>query len=218
MNDNKKLKHLLILQSFMPLMFLLLIKNFKFNLIKLVSKFFVEIWECDFSVIKTAITHESFLLSVIIIMCLSWIIKGILAIIQFRDIQNSDFIEGDKIMIKNYSSDSGLIFFTTFIMPLILDDIGTLRNFLVFIGLLTMMVALMCKTNLYYQNPVLTILGYKTFCFSFVEEDISQKTDNQLIGITYGNLDESRIIKYKLIADDIYLIYNKNQFQSTKES
>ncbi|AGL00591.1 hypothetical protein Desgi_1062 [Desulfoscipio gibsoniae DSM 7213] len=211
MNGNRKLRKLLILQSFVPLMFLLLLKNCEFNLFNLVCKFFIRIWKHDFSAITIAITHEKFLLLIVVVGCLFWILKGILAMFQFRNVQNSNFIEGDKIVIKNYSSDAGLIFFTTFIVPLVLDDIGELRNSLVFIGLLTMIIALMHKTNLYYQNPVLTILGYKTFQFYFIEDNNSAGMNNELIGITYGKIDESKIIKYQLVADDVYLIYNKTQ-------
>ena len=212
MNGNIKLRNLLILQSFMPLMFLLLLKNFDFNLFNLVYKFFIRSWKHDFSTITVAITHEKFLLLIVVVGCLIWILKGILAMFQFRNVQNSNFIEGDKILIKNYSSDAGLIFFTTFIVPLVLDDISNPSNFLVFIGLLMMIIALMCKTNLYYQNPVLTILGYKTFQFHFIEDNDATEMNNELIGITYGKIDESKIIKYQLVADDVYLIYNKTQY------
>ena len=145
-----------------------------------------------------------------IVGCIVWFVRGVIAIKQFRNVQNANYIEGDKIKISGFSSDAGLIFFMTFIMPLVLDDIGKLRNFLVFIGLLLIVILLMCKTNLYYQNPVLTILGYKTFQFKFIDENSTLQNGRDLIGITYGKIDENRIIKYQLIADNVYLIYNKN--------
>lgn len=207
--ENKKLKRLLILQSFLPLMFLIFLKNFEFDLINLFSEFFTRILSRDFKVIITALTHKKFLLFIIVLGCILWILRGIVAAFQFRHVQNSNFIEGDKIEIKKYTSDSSLIFFTTFIVPLVIDDIGRLNNFLVFIGLLAIIIALMCKTNLYYQNPVITILGYNTFQFQFSECDDVSMIGRDLIGITFGKIDEGKIIKYQLIADDVYLIYNK---------
>lgn len=210
MKENKKLRLLLILQSFMPLMLLLLLKNFDGKLLLLVLEFFSRIWNREFSVILDALTHESFFLLLVSMICFLWIIIGVATIYQFRTAQFANFIEGDKIKIINYSSDAGLIFFTTFILPLVLDEVGSLKNFLVFVSLFTMIIALMYKTNLYYKNPVIAMIGYNIFHFRFDENsDLSDK-NGELIGITYGKINENKIIKYQRIADNVYFIYNKN--------
>lgn len=211
MSGNNKLRRLLIFQSFVPLMLLLLLKNFEFNVLNLISEFLDRIFKFDFSVIRVALKHEKFFLLIVILGCMIWILRGAVAIYQFRNIQSSNFIEGNKIQIKSYTSDASLIFFTTFIVPLVIDNLGKLNNFLVFIGLLAIIIMLMYRTNLYYQNPVITILGYSSFQFSFIDCDDPTKLGKDMIGITYGKIDESKIIKYQLVADDVYLIYNKIQ-------
>ncbi|MDN3956807.1 hypothetical protein [Sporolactobacillus laevolacticus] len=207
MRENRKLRNLLIMQSFIPLAILLLLKYFQFGMFKLIL---CGLWNRDISVINKAIFHKGLLIFLVMIGCICWIIRGLISIKQFRDVQNANFIEGDKIKISGFSTDSGLIFFVTFIIPLVLDDIGKLNNFLVFNGLVLMVILLMRKSNLYYQNPVLTILGYKTFRFKFVDKDGIANSEKDLIGITYGKIDEDLIIKYQRIADNVYLIYNKN--------
>ncbi|MFD3270085.1 hypothetical protein ACE3MS_08080 [Paenibacillus dendritiformis] len=209
MKENKKLRFLLILQSFMPLMVLLFLKNFDNDLIFLVRKFFIQIWNHEFTAITVAVTHKKFLLLIVIIICILWIIVGLYSMLLFKGAQFANFID-DKIKIISYSSDAGLIFFTTFIVPLVLDDIGSMRNFLVFICLFLMIIVLMYKTNLYYQNPVIAMLGYSTFHFKFTENSDSTMKNNELVGITYGKIDEDKIIKYQRIADNVYFIYNKN--------
>ncbi|MGG0821395.1 hypothetical protein ABE099_00850 [Paenibacillus turicensis] len=209
MKENKKLRFLLILQSFMPLMVLLLLKNFDSDLIFLIHKFFIQIWNREFTAISMAVTHEKFLLFIVIFICVIWIFVSLYSMHLFRGAQFANFIE-DKINIVHYSSDAGLIFFTTFIVPLVLDDVGSMRNFLVFICLFLMIIVLMFKTNLYYQNPVIAMLGYSTFNFKFTEHSDSTMKNSELVGITYGKIDEEKIIKYQRIADNVYFIYNKN--------
>ena len=73
----------------------------------------------------------------------------------------SGFIDaGDKIEIDEQLTDSGVAFFMTFVFPLLLDDLTTIRGFVLFMGILILVFLLLWKTNLYYQNPMLTILGY----------------------------------------------------------
>lgn len=210
MKENRKLRNLLIMQSFLPLTILLILKHFKFSLLKLIGAFFCKLGQGDFFVIYRAMSHKDFLVLLVIIGCAFWLVRGLISISQFRNVQNANFIEGDKIKISCFSSDSGLIFFVTFIIPLVLDDIGQPNNFFVFNGLVLMVILLMQKSNLYYQNPVLTILGYTTFQFKFVDQNGNFQNEKELVGITYGKLDERKIIKYQLISDNVYLIYNKN--------
>jgi len=72
---------------------------------------------------------------------------------------------------------------------------------------------LLYNTDLYYQNPVLAMLGYKTFMFEITNSN--EKGDGKIenrsfIGITKGKLDCDRIIKRKEIDDNIWLVFNDN--------
>ena len=50
-------------------------------------------------------------------------------------------------------------FFMTMIIPLLIDDVGTIQGAVTFLIIVVMMCALLSKTHLYYANPVLAILG-----------------------------------------------------------
>ena len=214
MKENRKLRNLLIMQSFLPLTVLLFIKHFKISMCMLVFDFTSQLFHGDLAVFRKALEHESFLIFIVLTGCVFWFIRGILSVYQFRNVQNANFIEGDKITVNSISSDSGLIFFVTFIVPLVMDNIGKANEFLVFICLTFMVILLMNKSNLYYQNPVLTILGYTTFQFEFVTKSGDSQSKKDLIGLTYGKIDENKIIKYQLISDNVYLVYNRNTTDS----
>ena len=78
----------------------------------------------------------------------------------------------------------GASYFVTFTLPLLIDDVNTIRGFAVFVLLLSMLILLIARSDLFYQNPVLATLKYKVFRFKFVNpyNDIELK-DKTYIGI-----------------------------------
>ena len=111
----------------------------------------------------------------------------------------------EKIVIDADVTENSVTFFVTYITPLVLDDIDKGRGFFSFITIAVLLILLIRNTNLYYQNPFLTILGYRSFYFHFEGED-----GIEYIAITKGNFDKLKLIKRKRISDDVYLVYNKN--------
>lgn len=93
MKENKYLKWLLIIQSFLPLFLLILIRCFCLNNFKLVSQFFIRLFQKDFGVILIALNHPD--LFSVILLCLSVImlIIGIMIYILFNKIQKFGFCE-----------------------------------------------------------------------------------------------------------------------------
>lgn len=206
MKENKYLKWLLIIQSFLPLFLLILIRCFCLNNFKLVSQFFIRLFQKDFGVILIALNHPD--LFSVILLCLSVImlIIGIMIYVLFNKIQKFGFCEEhENIAVDADLTENSVAFFVTYITPLVLDDIGKKRGFLSFAAISIMLILLMRNTNLYYQNPFLTILGYKSFNFHFPSDE-----NSVYIGITRGDFDAEKIIKRKRISDNVYLVYNKN--------
>ena len=206
MKENKYLKWLLIIQSFLPLFFLILIRCFCLHSFKLVSQFFVRLFQKDFGVILIALNHPD--LFSVILLCLSVImlIIGIMIYIIFNKIQKFGFCEEhENIVVDADVTENSVAFFVTYITPLVLDDIGKKRGFLSFAAISILLILLMRNTNLYYQNPFLTILGYKSFSFHFPSDE-----NSVYVGITKGDFDAAKIIKRKRISDNVYLVYNKN--------
>ena len=75
--------------------------------------------------------------------------------------------------------------------------------------LLGMVILLLMRSDLFYQNPVLVALKYKTFEFQFEMpyKDVQKK--KSYIGLSKGEIPlENTIIKRKYIADNVFLVYN----------
>lgn len=66
----------------------------------------------------------------------------------------------EKIKNANYEY---LTFLTTYIIPLICFDLGIIRDCLLLFVLLVLLGQLFIKTNLYYQNPSLALMGFNIY-------------------------------------------------------
>ena len=206
MKENKYLKWLLIVQSFLPLFVLVVIRCYSKIRFKMIMDFTSELFHGNFNVIGVALKSTEIYGTGLMCVCAILFIFGVCINFFFKKNQSFDFREeAKKIIIDEDVTENSVAFFATYITPLVLDDIDELRGFFVFITIIILLILLMRNTNLYYQNPFLTILGYKSFYYHFYGENGMGE-----IGITKGEFDESKLIKRKRISDNVYLIYNKN--------
>lgn len=206
MKENKYLKWLLIVQSFLPLFFLVIIRCYNKIRIKLILYFVSELFHGNLDVIGTALNHSEIFATSLLCVCAVMFVFGLYKYLFFRKSQSFGFQEeGKKIVIDADVTENSVIFFVTYITPLVLSDIDEGRGFFSFITIAALLILLMRNTNLYYQNPFLTILGYRSFYFHFYGEDGMRD-----IAITRGDFDASKLIKRKRISDNVYLVYNKN--------
>lgn len=106
-------------------------------------------------------------------------------------------------------SESGVTFFMTYVLPMAMDDLNTIKGLSVFVVLMVMLFVLMWKTNLYYQNPILTILGYEVFSFKFETTQVEEFKNVECIGITRGKVREKHSIKRQRISDNVFLVYEE---------
>lgn len=206
MKENKYLKWLLIVQSFLPLFFLVIIRCCSEARVKLVCNFVSELFRGNFAIIRTALNHSEIFAASLLCVCTLMFVLGLCIYIFFKKSQSFGFQEeGKKIIIDADVTENSVAFFVTYITPLVLDDIDESRGFFSFITIATLLLLLMRNTNLYYQNPFLTILGYRSFYFHFDGEEGMGD-----VAITRGDFDASKLIKRKRISDNVYLVYNKN--------
>ena len=208
LTENIALKRYLVLQSFAPLFALLLIKHIgHFNLI---AMFFSRIFKGDWSVFALAI-HSSSLGNVVVsVLCTLWLIVTFVVAAAFRGFQRVDFDHhGEVIVVGEEKKDSGVTFLVSFVLPLLVDDVGTLRGFIFFIALLAMVIVLLMRSDLFYQNPVLAALKYKTYEFTFSSPYNDVEAGKTYIGISKGSIPfDNAAIKRKYIADGVFVIYN----------
>ena len=208
MQENKKLKRYLVLQSFAPLFGLILIKHIgHFDLIK---KFFIRLPEQGLDTFSTAFQSAALGDVIISMVSIVWIVAAVIVGIAFRGFEKIKFEHhGEAIQIGSEREDTGVTFLVTFLLPLFVDDVSTLRGFIFFSVMLGMVIFLLMRSNLFYQNPVLVALGYKTFEFQFLTPYKDVKENKTYIGISYGFIPvEEAAIKRKYIADGVFIIYN----------
>lgn len=216
--QNFQLKMYLILQSFAPLFLLILVRHFRCDFVRAVCRF-LEILKSNadglgekLRVVAATVMSYQFLGDFAVSMlCVLWLVGAVGVWIGFKDYQTVNFESyGERIKVTEDASEGGASYFVAFILPLLVDDVSTLRGFAVFVFLLTMLILLIARSNLFYQNPVLAMLKYKVFRFTFLNpySDITM-ADKTYTGITKGTAVESdAIIKRKYIAGDVFLIYD----------
>lgn len=211
-SNNLNLKRSLVIQSFAPLFLLLTIKHLHFVLyIELIIKFFKTLFQEGLGTFIIAIHHPSFGGFVISLVGLAWLICTILIALGFNGMQNSGFkVAGEQIIIDEMDNDNGATFLVTYVLPLLTDDVDSLRGLAVFSTMLIMVIMLLSRSNTFYQNPVLAAMKYRTFSFKFLNPDNDiENADRVYIGITRGKpISDKIVIKRKYISDGVFVIYN----------
>lgn len=208
MQEDKKLKRFLVLQSFFPLFVLIFIQHVGHG--DLILRFFSGLFCGDWSVIGRALQSNRLGDVIITILCVAWFLITAVVAVGFRNLQKGNFVHrGEMIAIRSEKKDSGVTFLVSFVLPLLVDDVSTLRGFIFFIVLLSMVTFLLMRSDLFYQNPVLVALKYKTFEFQFLMPYNDVQENKTYIGLSKGGIPfDGSNIKRKYIADDVFLIYN----------
>lgn len=212
LTENLNLKKSFVVQSFAPLFLLLTIKHLDLNLyMELVYKFFSTFSKEGMVAFSIALNHASFGGFVVSLMGISWLFIAVIIALGFNGMQKAGFkAAGEKIVIDEMTNDSGATFLVTYVLPLLTDDVSSLRGLIVFLTMLVMVIMLLSRSNTFYQNPVLAAMKYRTFSFKFLnpETDIPY-SDRVYIGITHGApISEESVIKRKYISDGVFVIYN----------
>ena len=196
------------MQSFAPLFLILFVKYFHVELISLCGTFCKFFLKTPKEIFTKTVCHPLFITMLLEIFCLLWILYSLYSIKEFKAFQRFNFIsQGETLVHIERIPDSGVTFFMTYVLPMAMDDLDTLKGIIVFGILMIMLFTLMWKTNLYYQNPVLTVLGYEVFSFEFETTQLIEYREKVCIGITRGTVTTNNIIKRQLIADNVFFIY-----------
>lgn len=144
------------------------------------------------------------LVLIILSVCVIWVLLAVAYYVSFAAFRWSGNVSGYEVVDVKEQEDAGLNFFLTFIVPLVIDDVGTIQGFLSFSLIIAIIWCLLNKTNLFYANPVLGILGYQVYEFSFKEN--KSYRDKRCIGICKGRLKEGQAIEYKAITEKVLYI------------
>ena len=210
---NHKLKRGLITQSLSPVFVLLVVRHFHCEYYALASRFFILLIKEPCLAITMAWGNELLGEFLIFSVGVIWIIRSVLYIPAFAGTQKSGFhSHGEQSISIVEKRDAAASFLMTFILPLLIDDLATPQYWISYLLVIVVVCAVLYQSNLYYQSPVLALLKYRVYEFKVLNPDENDpegfKREKAYIGITRGSgITDEAVIKWKRIADDVYLIY-----------
>lgn len=210
--ENLILKRSLMLQSFAPLFALLAIKYFNPTKFWHLTVSFVKLFSDKGMVaVSIAVANKNFGSFLIFMISLMWLLATFIVAIGFTGMQKSGFRSaGEKILIVGSPDTGNGIFLANYILPLMVNDVSSVRKLISFLLLLSTVIVVLIDSDTFYQNPVLSVMKYRTFTFEFVNPESDIKHSNRVyVGITHGApIAEDAVIKRKYISDGVFLIYN----------
>ncbi|WP_313016655.1 anti-phage protein KwaA [Acetoanaerobium noterae] len=105
-----------------------------------------------------------------------------------------------KIRNKNYEH---LTFLTTYIIPLICFDLGSLRYVIVLLVLLIIIGVMYVKTDMFYANPTLAIMNFQLY-----EADVELRDGihEGVILISRSRVELSSSLVYRKLDEKIYFV------------
>ena len=210
--ENLVLKRSLMFQSFAPLFALLAIKYFNPAMFWHLTVSFVKLFSDKGMVaVPIAVANKNFGSFLIFMISFMWLLATFIVAIGFIGMQKSGFRSaGEKISIVGSPDTGNGIFLVNYILPLMINDVSSIRKLISFLLLLSTVIVVLIDSDTFYQNPVLSVMKYRTFTFKFVNPESDIKHSNRVyVGITHGApIAEDAVIKRKYISDGVFLIYN----------
>jgi hypothetical protein len=98
-----------------------------------------------------------------------------------------------------------ITFLTTYIIPLLSFDISNIRYLLLLFLLLIIICAIYIRTNLFYANPTLALLGYRIYEITgYRKKEQNTDTYENIIVIAKTNILLNDEIQLLFLSDNIY--------------
>ncbi len=141
------------------------------------------------------------------------VILGFVFYFRFKYIVSGNKSLPEKVTeIENINWEH-LTFLVTYVIPLLSFDLDFNldkdRNSLMFFLVLIIIGLIYVKTNMFYTNPTLAILGYHIY-------KISTTNRNNAIFISRDVILENDWIEHKLLSDNIYIANKSKTNESTR--
>lgn len=147
--------------------------------------------------------YEFSKINVIPLISISIVLLGFIFYFRFKYIISGNHSLPERISkIENVNWEH-LTFLTTYIIPFVTFNFNDDRNDLIFFLLLLIIGLIYVKTNMFYTNPTLALLGYHIY-------KISTNNRENIIIISKEILNENDWIESKLLSDNIYIANKTN--------
>lgn len=134
--------------------------------------------------------------------CICIILVGLMGYAYFKDyLKNAKRlpVEIEECESVNYEN---LSFLATYVIPLVCFPMETDREIFVLFAVIIIIGCIFVKTNLYYTNPSLVLMGFNVYS---VKCKNGGAFKNGII-IVKGKLKVNDIIKYMSLSDNVYFV------------
>ena len=141
--------------------------------------------------------------NIIPIICLLGIVLGFVSFFDFKNaLKSATNMPFSINKIENINCEH-LTFLTTYIVPLVFFNFFEIRYQIVLVILLIAICAIYVKTDLFYANPTLALLGFKIYKIDGKFEDGVREG---IILISKENLSKEQRCDYLKLDDRIYYV------------
>ena len=146
--------------------------------------------------------------------CIILILLGGIGYIIFRDMLKNAKDLPVKIEQCESINYENLSFLATYIIPMVCFPMETGREIFVLFAVIIIIGCIFVKTNLYYTNPSLVLMGFNIYNITCQ----SNGGFGQGIVIVHGKLKKDDTIKYLSLSDNIYFARRYNYVHKRLEN
>jgi hypothetical protein len=148
--------------------------------------------------------------NIIPMICLLSMLIGVWSYMDFKYTTKGTLELAFKITEIENNEYELLAFLTTYIIPLVCFNFESIRHTIVLLILMIVIGVIYIRTNLFYANPILSILKFKVYKVSGIRGDVDDPkviVHSGKILITKDNLMKGDHVKYVRLDDKIYYAY-----------
>ena len=147
--------------------------------------------------------------NIIPLISLGFAFIGLIFYFNFKYIIRRNRSLPDKVIKIENMNWEHLTFLVTYVIPFLSFNFNEDRNGLVFFLILLIIGIIYVKTNMFYTNPTLALLGYHIYKLSTVNKE-------NIIIISTDSILENDFVEYKLLSDNIYIANKSTNNESTR--
>lgn len=112
--------------------------------------------------------------------------------------------------IDNINFDT-LTLIASFCVPLVSFNYQQVNHWIVLVLLLIVIGVIFCRSDGFYNNPTLALLGFRLYKAKFKTQELDQNSNNKsLVFISQDNIEINDSIRYVLLSDKVGYAYKIN--------
>lgn len=165
----------------------------------------LSIMSFDSSIIDNISNSDLKTKNYVFIASISFIVIGFIILLILKNSFSSSGSVYCRVSDVSNETHEHLEFLTTYIMPLVFTDINSKRTMLNLAVMIVFIGVIYVKTNRFYANPSLAILGFKLYKLTIIDSS-GEKT---VVAISRDRLKNGSTIKYIKIDDDTFFLKAK---------